>query len=467
MNSLAAERPPEIFGSVGWVLRSYIARWRFWWFGLAYAIVVTSSVHSSDVKHYGYDGRFAPQVAFVAMFASVPAAFAALHLRRLLSGPTAHVVPGYAGPHFVGGAIVNGLIWVLVPGLIAWVWGYSVLHFVGWHALAGMTFAIVLLWPRLVLVLALWPICFFYATDRERIGAGLLIDWVYGRVPELSVSAILLAAVLYPVAAWAFWRFRDRNAMSADDLAIEPVSSTPGVWRSLTLRLRDGAIAEELLARRWFLPQVYRVARAVCGLLAAGCAGDGRRGCAVAIGRIGDPAPEAGWMVINVSSVVLLFVPFSSWRFRARALELEFLRPVTRDEFTHRFWSAMLYDFGCWTALAILVSWLGCMLLAWHAPLEAWVVAVRMPALLICLAVLVYGAGLIALRSRFWLPWLFGSLLLYVFLLGMGLGVYVRNYPIRQGNGDYVLAWFCIPFAVMGLFLGTLAYWRWPRAEIR
>ena len=66
--------------------------------------------------------------------------------------------------------------------------------------------------------------------------------------------------------------------------------------------------------------------------------------------------PGGALVVLIVGTGLMLFAPFSSWRFRCNALAMEFTRPAARDVFLRQMLCAMALDFCLWTSAATLVA---------------------------------------------------------------------------------------------------------------
>src|SRR5262245_22698964 len=89
------------------IVQNYLVRLRFWVLAVLYALTLSSSLQ----------WRFAPElIAFFVFVNCLIASFLALHLRRQVTGPAAHLVPGYAAPHLIVSALVTLTIWGLIPG---------------------------------------------------------------------------------------------------------------------------------------------------------------------------------------------------------------------------------------------------------------------------------------------------------------------------------------------------------------
>ncbi len=163
----------SVAGGVGFavqcwhVWQTYLWRARFWVFGAVYLLIALWWVPRSS-------GGMLPVATMMSVLsACLLAGFFGLHLRRQLSGPMAHAVPGYVLPHLAVAAATGLILWVAVPILQATLLEVSPLQYVGWHAAAALLMALVLVWARAILLLVCWPLVFAWLAIRV---AGKRVD---------------------------------------------------------------------------------------------------------------------------------------------------------------------------------------------------------------------------------------------------------------------------------------------------
>ncbi len=454
------------------VVRTYLGRWRFWIFGGLYAWVALWVVprYWARTPELQLRAAIAMGLLLSMILACVVGCLAALHLRRLLSGPAAHAVPSFWGPHLLVGAVVSLAVWLAVPSAQADMTGISTLRTIPLHSLAGTLSALVLLWPRAILLLGLVPVSLVWVAT-ERPGSALLVRFFNGEEPIVSIAAIVLAVAAYPIAALILWRTRDRAATFSDDLVIDRSHEVTSLWKQPLLQLRDAAIDWRLSGanhfawrlRRWLIP--CAVSWIEIGLLVA---------LVMVVMTVTGlwSGVEGSLIVATVGGIVVLFIPLSSWRFRCTALAGECTRPVARRQFVRQFMSAMLWDFAAWTAVAALVSALGHLPMFWVGEPDALsilgVVGIHV-AVLWSVSVLLYGTALATIRLRYWLPWFLGlfigSILGGVYLIAQLVYWWseVFKFPEHPSMGIGIVV---TVFSGIGLLLGSLTYRRWLTMEI-
>jgi hypothetical protein len=451
------------------VARTYHGRWRFWIFGGAYAFYALWMFprHLATIRESQIQAWVAQGLLLSMILASAVGCLAALHLRRLLSGPAAHAVPGFWGPHLLVGAVASLAIWVAVPWAQADLAGLSPLRVIALDSLAGTLGALVLLWPRAIFLLGLIPASLVWVAT-QRPGSALLIRFFEGEMPIVSIAAIVLAIVAYPIAALILFRTRDRTATFSDDLVIDRSHEIASRWKQPLLQLRDAAIDWRLGGaghftwplRRWLIP--CAVSWTEIGLL-LGLVIVVMTATGLASWNVG-----GAWIVAAVAGITVLFIPLSSWRFRCMALTPECIRPVTRRQFVRQFMSAMLWDFAVWTAVAALVSALGYLPLFWGGAPDVLKILGTHAVGLWSTSVLLYGTALATIRLRYWLPWflglLMGSIIGAAYLLRLSLWL-VKEFNFVQRDGvqfGLVVA----VFSGIGLLLGFFTYRRWLRMDL-
>ena len=454
------------------VARTYWRRPRFWVFGGCYLFAALVGVPRWGLTYHPSPFDLALFVSV--MLACVVASLAALHLRRLLSGPVAHVVPDFVAPHLAIGALVSLLIWVAIPCAQAAITGHGVFYLVSLHALAGVLGALVLFFPQSILLLGLGPLAAMWASVPHRTGALFLRSFGAGEEPATGALVIALGVLTYPLAALALLRTLDRSATFSDDLVVDRSHQVSSRWKNWLLGLRDPTIEWQLNARgdlggavrRWRIPCVVSARELL--LLVGAVAG----WMVAAWLAVGDP--EAPLLVANLASFVALFIPLSSWRYRATALAGEFMRPVARAVFVRQFFAAMVLDFCSWTLLATLLMAIGLISLLPEAPTKLADVPYVVFGLccwaifLWALAALLYGIALATLRVRYWLPWFAGLFLAALFGIGYGvIGTFHWHaQAFGRANNNYLFAALVLAFAGFGCALGWWAYRRWLTMDI-
>ncbi|MEX0678174.1 MAG: hypothetical protein WD063_13915 [Pirellulales bacterium] len=453
------------------VARTYLGRLRFWIFGGLYlwvALVILPTRWATP--HERPDrGLVATGLLLSLLLSGVTGSLAALHLRRLLTGPAAHVVPGFVGPHLLVGALVSPVIWAAVPWAQANMTAMSPLRVIALGSLAGTLSALVLLWPRAIVLLGLLPV-FLVWIATQRPGAALLVRFFNGEEPLASTAAIVLAVLAYPIAALALVLARDRAGTFSDELVLDRSHEVTSRWKQPLLHLRDAAIEWRIGSpgrfawqwRRWLIP--CAASWTEIGLLLALVI------AVVTATGLASGNADAALLVAAVAGIVVLFIPLSSWRFRSMALAGECTRPVTRRQFVRQFMGAMLWDFAGWTAVASLVSALGYLPLAWAGEWNLLSQFGGHAAILWTLSILLYGIALATLRLRYWLPWFLGLLIGSLFTMGYVLSwlTYWWNQvpKLQQFRPFLGVTVFIVVLAGFGLLLGALAYRRWLTMEV-
>jgi hypothetical protein len=445
---------------------TFLGRWRFWILGAVYLLVAW--VMAYDAAQPGLPHDWFLVLFWSLMMAGLVASMAGLHLRRLLSGPQSWIVPGYAGPHLVVGAVASLAIWVAVPLLQSWLCGSSPTLGIAWHAPAGVLLALVLVWPRACLLLVAAPIAVSMLANRYPALALFFTELFKGQRPAGEAAMILVALAAYPLAATGLLLTRDRTAPYSDDLAVERSHEPRNRLVERLLALRDAAIEGQLQGPRspiWSIGR-WRVPGAVSWLewglqLAA---------VLVAMGGVwwatGDPG--AGFAVTIAAAAVMLFIPLGLWRYRCRALAAEFMRPVSRTTFVRQAMAAMLWDFAMWTALASLVGMIPYLPLSRREP-DVWRMAYYHLVGFWAIATSLYGVALATLRLRYWLPWMLGLFVASIVAVGSCLS-FVESLHLRLPPHPWLgealfLMWIAV-LALPGVLLGLWTYRRWLRMEI-
>ena len=294
-------------------------------------------------------------------------------------------------------------------------------------------------------------------------GTRFVALWIEG-VPEVSWLAIVLTVAAQPAAvAWYLWS-RDRTATFSDELAVQRAASVEGGWLVKRLGLRDAAIASRVqgLRRRgnrlgrWQIPCTVSAAELVALAVLL-----------IAVVAVVDSLTHdggAGLFVCSAAGVVALFVPLDRWRFRCQALSGELMRPVSRERFVRQFLAAMLLDFGLWTLIATALTLFGYATTLWFGTRGVPAMIVQHVVMLWSIALLLYGTALVTLRLRYWVSWMLGLFLLLtmsIFLLTPLLFQWLAWWSATLHR-----ALVASEFAILGIALIGVTYWRWLRMEV-
>ncbi len=465
------------------VLLTYLFRPRFW---IAGGIYLFMEYAMSRALNEG--GNVWPTVPAGAC--AVVCSFLALHARRQFGGPAAHVIPGFAGPHLLVGIAISLLLWIAIPGTAAWWGGVPLLPVISLHAVGGVFFALVILWPRAVVLLATLPIGILWlASARDYLLNEWIEEFMRGNRPGALWLPIAMAVGLMPLAARALSRMSDRDKFVSDDFNLDelPREGSGGKWEQWMLAGRD-AVAGYRLAhgrqgagwnvQRWRIPvstgwgQWLVIAATVWGL----------SGLASVIGAsLKVPRPEYGVLMLVMSCAVLMLAPFGTWNSRRAALTWEFARPVTRPQFVKQMALALAADIASWLCLLsiiLIVGLVACLRDAniWKHPGHFRDLLFNSLCMLWGYGAVLYGIGLIVLRYRYWILLMIGGLVLWSMtfwpILILLLNI-VRSIPAmsRSRTAQPVLpdsisgVLFLLVMAMCGWAMARWACHRWVRSD--
>jgi hypothetical protein len=333
------------------VARTYWRRPRFWIFGGCYFLLMPW------LRPDGRGDLTMPALVTTtisAVFACLLVTFIALHVRRQFGTPQAHLTPGFMSPHFGVPVLLTLLIWIGVPWIQAVRIGVTPLATISVHAIVAMLFAIVIFWPKLTVLLAVVPMLLFWPAQYPNVETSFVHRFVAGQTAGVYVAMIALAVLAYPAAAWRLKRLSDLTVAASDDFTLEPPGTalTTNPWTQVLYVWRDAhfewrlarparcfaAVERRRLPSAPSWPELVVFAGLVLALVL------------VAWWGVGDPV--GGWLVMTAGTGLMLFAPFSFWRFRASALGTELMRPATRQSAVRQVMLAMAGDFWLWTSVA-------------------------------------------------------------------------------------------------------------------
>ncbi len=431
-----------------WVAMTYARRRRFWILAACYLLMV----------YWWVAGVTPPfQVVASANLGVIVTSLIALQLRRQFGTPSAHLVPGFAGPHLAVGAAIGGCVWLLLPSVQAllgnWPWGG-----LAFHAVAGLIGAAVACWPKSIALLAALPVACAWSFGTIGTNNTLAHRLIEGQVPELAFGLVLASVVAQAIAAWVLLRQSDRSVSHGDDLVLEPsiANQTGNPFSRAILASRD-AVAERFLTMRprplWAILR-WRVPVAVSWVqLALPVA------FVLAMVAVTILTREAGWTLFGmVATTCVLFVaPFSSWHPRRRSMPTEFMWPVARGQFLRQQGLALALDLAMWVALATVIDLAVVLFINyWERSSSVDLLILRIEVILLwSMAVFIYGVAAATIRFQYWVllitalgsGWLFG----YWFALAL---YYSRNRMDGHPNMSHFYVFVAITVA-----LGALMTW--------
>ncbi len=411
----------------------------------------------------------AMQCAVSANFASILCCFMALHLRRQFGSAAAGIVPGFATPHLVVGAVLSLFIWAVLPLIQASLTGISPLAAIAAHAVAAVFLALVVWQPKSIALLALSPVILEVVAGSVFISnPSVVVRFFQGEDARVSALLIGLGILAYPVAAFALLRLSDQNASFSDDIAIEaPVSDGPTSWLYNLFLARRDAVVEEHLARqsrrgwtveRWRVPVALSRFQLITGAVMVFAL--------MAVAWLASMRDlSAAWFAMALSCGLMLLAPFGAWHWRRNSLGCELLRPVTRPQYFRQLAAALAHDVFVWTALASTTTLVvNCLLLVnfWRQPspsdFHAFLLIAPVQFLIIWGAgVLLFGVSLVTLRFRYWLPLMVGFGVIWTVVMLWTVGLMMA---LAHRSGITESEWSVLPFALLVVFASaTLLAW--------
>jgi hypothetical protein len=440
------------------VLHSYARRPRFWIFAACY--LAFSCVDSPQAQQ--------PVICVSVLFASVVTGLIALHLRRQFATPQAHLMPDFFLPHFAVAVLLSGLVWIAVPWWEAAHMQLAPRVVISAHALAALLMAAVVLWSKAIVAIpALPPLVAWLVMPRQR-GETFPVRFMAGEAWGAYWALIGAAVVGYLLIAWRLRRLSDINVATSDDFSLEQpgneLAKNPVVerllgWRDAAIERRLASVAggRRSLSLRRIPSAVSWQEMAIFPILTL---------TLLPLGWyvVGDPA--GGWLVVLAGVGLMLFAPFSSWRFRLNALSMEFVRPATRARFFRDILFAMALDFCAWTAAAsatVLCAWL---LVRGQDGFDRPLMLLAHIVWLWGMAVLLFGIGVASLRFRAWMPLFIGLLIASISVAALPAMMIEAWYP-RHFTWPYVLfGSFAVVWATIGLGLSWATYRHWLQMDL-
>ena len=450
------------------VARTYLGRWRFWVFGLAY---VGLTIYRTTFYRAAVERDFVGVEILLSTFlASFVACFVALHVRRQFNSPTAKTVPYFAAAHLAVGALASLSVWVIVPLIQAWLLRLPPWGPLGAFAIAGTLLALVACWRQAIVLLLGLPVMIFSEPHMFAEGSPLG-DFLLGKEPRLSFTVIAVAIVAHLLAGKYLLGVSDQSVAVSDDFALETPrqDSARGRLDELVLRTRDGVVRRRLAdagfgwwsVKRWRVPSStswtqMALAVVIGALFCAVIAWFARNTHAAMLGAV-------------ITAFAMLIAPFHSWHSRCGTIAAETLRPVTKRQYVRQVALAIAWDVFAWTVLASVFSLaiMAFVLNRNQRGLESIGICLLFLLFLWSAAVFAFGLGLATFRSRYWLPLMVGLSL--VWILHSVYVVYdialllTRNSVTQQA----LLASMCMLYWVLGgVLLAAFTLWRWRRADV-
>lgn len=445
------------------VLHCYLRRPRFWIFGLMYLLLASQA----------YPEAKRPQIISSVLLASVVTGFLALHLRRQFATPQAHLMPDFFVPHVAVAIFASALVWLAVPWWEAWQMKLDPLIVISVHAMTPVLLAAVVWWPKAIVLIPAVPILALgLVTSRLSRNTDFATQFMAGERWDAYWALIALGVVGLILTAWRLARLSDVAVATSDDFALEPPRSDlpRNPWLERLLAWRDAAIDRRLMtaAGRGALLTTRRIPGtislaelALFWTLIVGL-------MPIHWFVMGDVS--GAWIILILGTGLMLFAPFSSWRFRCNALAMEFMRPAARDVFLRQMICAMALDFCLWTSAATLVAACGQLFFIGQKGFNYFVGVPVQAVTMWGFAVLLFGIGLATLRFRAWLPFFIGILLCSVF--ASILPVFVVERILRYSvfgmrSSEYVtIATFSLSCAAIGLALARATYRHWLTMDL-
>lgn len=453
------------------VAHSYWSRPRFWIFGLLYLLVAYQA--AAEVPPNPYPSNARPQIILSVLFASIVTGLLALHLRRQFATPQAHLTPDFFVPHVVVAIFASTFCWIAVPWWEASRMKVDPLIVISVHALVPVLLGAVIWWPKAIVLIPAMPLLAMgLIVQRRSRKTDFATQFMAGERWDAYWALIALGIAGLILAAWRLARLPDIAVATSDDFALEPPRSDlpRNQWLERLLGLRDAAIDRRLMhavgrgalltTRR--IPSTISLAELALFSLVT-----------VALMPMlwfftGDVS--GAWIVLILGTGLMLFAPFSSWRFRCNALAMEFTRPAARDVFLRQMIWAMALDFFVWTSAATLVAACGQLFFIGQRNFYYFGGISLQTVQMWGFAVLLFGSGLATLRFRAWMPLFIGILLCSVFTAVFATAVIVgilRYNGFSMRSSDYVAtATFPLTCAAIGLALARATYRHWQTMDL-
>lgn len=445
------------------VAHSYLRRPRFWIFGLSYLLIVAQTNPNNPQL----------QICSTVLFASIVMGLLALHLRRQFATPQAHLMPDFFVPHVTVAILASTAVWIAVPWWEASRMKVDPLIVISVNALTPVLLAAVVWWPKaIVLIPAVPMLAMRLVMQRRPDQIGFVKQFMAGERWEAYWALIALGVAGLILTAWRLARLPDIAVATSDDFALEPPRSDlpANQWLERLMAWRDAAIDRRLMIAtgRGALLATRRIPSTISlaelALLSVAIV--------VLMPLAWYVLGDAGgaWTVLILGTGLMLFAPFSSWRFRCNALAMEFMRPAARDVFLRQMIWAMALDFCLWTSAATLVSACGQLLFSRLSGFNYFVGFAIQTVAMWGFAVLLFGIGLATLRFRAWLPVFIGILLCSVITSAFAtvlVARILRNNTFSMASSEYVaVAAFSLSCAAIGLALARATYRHWLTMDL-
>lgn len=378
----------------------------------AIAFSLTGNRYAQALKTYALRPRFwllAPAYLITAPFASacvaaLLACFLALHMRRQFGTAAAKLVPGFAGPHLIVAGLVSLTLWAGIPALQAWRFGLRIESVVAIHAITGLLLAMVVVWPRAIVLVVLAPVSVaWFVSDVDRRPAEWLERFASQGDPWVSVPLIAATLLAHAVAAWFLLRLTDQSAV-LDDLASDAprYEGAAGRVEAWLLDRRDAVVTRQLslvgtglwAIRRWRIPvalswtQLALYPLTIAALLLP------------TVQSTSDPAIAI--LVLVAANSVFAFAPFANWRGRRHWMATEVTRPVTRDQYFCEIAVALGWDIVLWFSMMALAAGFVVGVVSPPADDRTVLAVGAYLAVLAGIAVFLFGLGLLTMRRAYW-----------------------------------------------------------------
>lgn len=403
-----------------------------------------------------------------ACVAALLACFLALHMRRQFGTAAAKLVPGFAGPHLIVAGLVSLTVWAGVPTLQAWRFGLRIESVVAIHAIAGLLLALVVIWPRAIVLIVLAPVSVAWIVSNvDRRPAEWLERFASVGDPWVSVPLIALTLVAHGVAGWFLLRLTDQSAV-LDDLASDAprFEGAAGRVEAWLLDRRDAVVTRQLsqvgtglwAILRWRIPVALSWTQLALYPLTV---------AAILLPTLRSTSdPGIVILVLVATNSVFAFAPFANWRGRRHWMAAEVTRPVTRDQYFCETAVALAWDIVLWFSMMGIAA--GFVVGFLSPPVDdRTVLAVgAYLAVLLGLAVFLFGLGLLTMRWSYWFAILVLSTIVWSFVSVWSLAVLLAAVKLLMPLPLLLPILWAVVSALVGLKLIQVARRKWSEADL-